>query len=66
MQKLDFRCNGNGCAKAFQCRRFLTWPYSKNSPVPFAAFDMRDTVEGDGFLLRIMTPIRVESEGGEA
>lgn len=50
--KLDYRCNGNYCLQATKCRRFLSGPEAKNSPVPFAAFDMRDTVDCDGFLLR--------------
>lgn len=51
-KKLDYRCNGNYCLQATRCRRFLTGPEAKNCPVPFAAFDQRDTVECDGFLQR--------------
>lgn len=66
MKKLDFRCNANGCAIAAKCRRFLSGPEAKNSPIPFAAFDMRDTVECDGFLLRhSLASFAVETEGGE-
>ena len=66
IQKLDYRCNGNGCAAAHQCRRFLSGPESKNSPIPFAAFDMRDTVKCDGFLVRhSLGAFAVETEGGE-
>lgn len=64
--KLDFRCRAQGCAHGYNCRRFLTGDAAKNCDVPYAAFDMRDTVECDGFLPRIMAPIRVGSEGGEA
>jgi hypothetical protein len=65
MQKLDYRCTGNYCLQAMKCRRFLTWPESKNSPVPFAAFDMRDTVECDGFMVRhSLDEFAVETEGG--
>jgi hypothetical protein len=66
MNKLDFRCNGVGCLEANKCRRFLVWPDSKNCPTPFAAFDMRDTVVCDGFLLRHdLQEYAVETEGGE-
>jgi hypothetical protein len=53
IEKLDYRCTGNYCLQATRCRRFLTGPEAKNCPVPFAAFDMRDTVECDGFLQRL-------------
>lgn len=65
IHKLDYRCLGNYCTSATRCRRFLTGGAAKNSLIPLAAFDMRDTVECDGFLARIMGPICVESEGGE-
>ena len=65
-RKLDYRCNGNYCLQATKCRRFLSGPEAKNSPVPFAAFDMRDTVECDGFLVRhSLEDFAVETEGGE-
>lgn len=61
--KLDYRCRGTGCATAYHCRRFLPGDAAKTSTLPFAAFDMRDTVECDGHLPRIMAPVRAESEG---
>lgn len=68
IHKLDFRCLGNYCTTATKCRRFLTGGAAKNCLLPMAAFDRRDKPEGkcDGFLPRIMEPIRVETEGGEA
>lgn len=51
-EKLNFRCRGNACKPAPTCRRWLTGPEAKNCSVPFAAFDMRDTVECDGYLRR--------------
>lgn len=66
IHKLDYRCRAIGCTQGNRCRRFITGPEAKNSAIPFAAFDTRrDTVDCDGFLPRIMAPIRVESEGGE-
>lgn len=64
--KLDHRCRGTGCADAYHCRRFLTGDAAKHATAPYAAFDARDTVVCDGWLPRIMAPVRVESEGGEA
>jgi len=65
--KLTHRCKAEGCEYPNECRRYMTGDAAKHSAVPYAAFDVRDTPEGqcDGFLPRIMAPIRVESEGGE-
>lgn len=65
--KLDHRYLGNFCLDATKCRRFIS-EISKGSLIPMAAFDRRDKADGkcDGFLPRIMDPIRVETEGGEA
>lgn len=61
MEKLDFRCRATGCKTAPICRRWLTGPESKNSPVPFAAFDMRDTVACDGFMQRVWARFQTTS-----
>lgn len=68
MTKLDYRCLGNFCTQATRCRRFLMGGAAKNSLIPMAAFDRRDKSAGqcDGFLPRVMAPIAIESEGGEA
>lgn len=54
--KLDFRCQGQGCAAKLSCRRFLYGQEAKNSAVPFAAIDARLANYGgwrcDGFLPR--------------
>lgn len=65
VQKLDYRCLGNFCQQASHCRRH-TRP-EKGQIIPLAAFDVRDKPDGrcDGYVPRIMEPIRVESEGGE-
>lgn len=66
IHKLDYRCLGNFCLQATHCRRY-TQP-AKGQIIPLAAFDVRDKADGrcDGYLPRIMEPIRIESEGGEA
>lgn len=56
MIKLDYRCRGEGCAQAWACRRFITGDAAKKCTIPFAAFDMRDTVVCDGFLVRDAAP----------
>lgn len=63
--KLDFRCPGNECERASKCRRYI--PYQRDCQIPMSAFDIRDKPDGqcDGYVPRIMEPIRVESEGGE-
>lgn len=68
MIKLDYRCLGNFCTQATQCRRFLTGGAAKHSLIPMAAFDRRDKPAGqcDGFIQRQMAPIVTESEEGEA
>lgn len=41
MEKLDYRCRGQQCRAAKECRRFLTGAAAKQSSVPMAAFDVR-------------------------
>lgn len=64
MSKLDYRCRAIGCAQGNHCRRFITGDAAKACAIPFAAFDMRDTVTCEGYLPRVMSPIGNETEGG--
>lgn len=65
--KLDYRCRAIGCAEGFKCRRHITGDAGKASAIPYAAFDMRDTVACDGYLPRqYVGDVATETEGGEA